>query len=169
MSEPEFYGEPGPGWVLRWYPIPNGAPDWSVLVPGDKEWRVVALKAIFATSVIAGDRVPGLVVTSQTRELLRIPGGVVVPASSSLHIQWAAGVGALTGGLVDGEVLAPMPPLPLTPGLTLAALTLNPGLGDTTTGVTMLVWEKFTGDTPPARPARPALVRPFDLPATVEA
>lgn len=170
MSEAYAELSPGPDWVLRWLAIPNpgAGATWSLTVPGDFEWRVVALQQTFTTTAVPGDRVPGLVLRSATRELIRVPAGLVVPPSSGLRIQWAAGLGALFGGLVEGQIIAPLPPLPLVPGLALDALVIGLGLGDTLTSITLTVFERFTGEHRPARERRPTLVRPLDPLATVE-
>jgi hypothetical protein len=163
FAEPELL--PGPEWTLRKIVVANPGPGttFTVTVPGEFDWRLLALNMLFGTSVVVGDRVPHLRMRDQTRELVRVPAGAIVPPGASVFVQWVAGLGAVQGSAAQGMLLAPWPALILPAGHTLDWLCTNLDGGDEVQLITLTVLERFTGRRPPESPGRPALVSPLDL------
>lgn len=165
MSElaPDF----GPGWTVRRVriPDPGAGVTWSQTVPGDFDWRLLAANMFFSSGPDVPARVPHLRLRDQTRELFRVPIGATIPASSNAYLNWLRGVGRGSGSTAEGMLVAPWPDMPLSAGLTLDWLCTNIVAPDAVSLITLTVLERFTGDRPPERVLRPALVEPIDLAA----
>jgi hypothetical protein len=161
---------PGPEWILRAVDVPSpglGQP-FTIAVPGSFEWRIVALNFQYAVAAAGTPRGVFVRYLLNSRELVRVPIAQRQAAPSACTYTYAPDAGAVVGGTPDAQVLVPLPDLPLASGYSLLVTADNLNAGDLFAAITLTVWERFTGDRPPERPTRPALVQPLDLGATVQ-
>lgn len=160
-------GDLGREWTLRTeaVPEPGVGTTFTITVPGDYEWRLVALNLRYATGGALPLRYPYLRLRDGTRELLRVPLGVGLAGGLSVTIGWAPGIGSVLGDGNAAAVLAPWPAMPLVPGHRLDWLVQNFDPLDAASLITFTVLQRFTGDRPPERRPRPALVTPVDADA----
>lgn len=159
----------GSEWSLRVEPVENPAPNqtFTLTVPGEVEWRLLALNLLYSTDAGLGTRYPYLRLREQNRELLRVPLGVGIAPSANVTIGWGDDVGAVLGDAAAGMVLAPWPNVPLMPGWRLDWLVEGIGAADAPTAITCALLERWTGEHPPERRPAPLLVTPVDVAATL--
>ena len=150
--------------VLRILPVetPAAGATWSVEVPGESHWRLLSANMLFTAVGGVANRFPFLRLRSEFRELLTAPTTEGIGAGFSVTLNWLAGLGSTVGSVAGGNIATPWPGVPLEPGDTLDWLCNSLGGADTVDFITLVLAERWTGERPPERRRRPALVTPID-------
>ena len=170
LAELPVPGEPAGEWVRHVYrvPDPGAGSTWKLAVPGEFDWLLLSISQLFGTSAAVATRAPFLRVRDETRELWRVPFGSVVAANANVQHTYSRDVGAVIGSVTEGNLTAPLPGLPLAPGMVIDQLCFNLQAADVFSLINVMVLERFTGARPPRRGGPLGLVEPLDLGATLD-
>lgn len=126
-------------------PDPGAGKPVSVVTPGDRDRRVIAVKATLTTSSATGNRTPVLELADGDGAVwARFPAISTVAASGAATVQWAVGVSTAATGITGGDVVG-VPPVILTPGHRVILTADGLASGDTITAVAVYAEDLITG------------------------
>lgn len=114
----------------------------TITVPGDRNYRVLAVIATLTTSATVATRTPKVNILDQdSNVLMALPSVGTLAASSAATIQgWLGNTSSYTAG--DGTLIIPIPRTFLRPNWKIQLTATNLQAGDAFTGVRWL-WEEF--------------------------
>lgn len=139
-----------PSFAIGWQqPIyvasPPAGQEWSHQVDGRFYERLLAVRYTLTTSAVVANRVPQLVLKDANGVVLfAVPAAGAVVASSAITVNLAYRLGTLSAGIA-GNTYGTLPDLLLPPGYSWSVVTAGLDVGDTETGVTLLV-QQFPND-----------------------
>lgn len=122
-------------------PAPAAGAEWSVAVPGQVVWELLAVNCVLTTSAVVANRNASVAVAdNQGSRFGRFVNAAVVVAASASSSTWAAGIGVFSG---TGTVTAPLPspPLVVPAGGTVSSVTANLDVGDAYSSIVLEVRE----------------------------
>lgn len=137
-------GEGGPR-ILQLTPVaaPAAGADWTITVPGQGVWQLLAVRARLVTSATVANRVVGLGLNDQTTTVFNIDQPNAVPASRTTDFNWAPSM-LQTQGSGDATVTSRLPDIPLMGGWRIASATGAIQIGDQWSNVNALAIEYRT-------------------------
>lgn len=113
---------------------PAAGADFSFTVTAGQTWQLQSLRAVLTTSAAVASRQPYLTVDDGANALLYIPNTTAVTASLTRDFNYA-NFGATWTSADSSEYQIPLPPLVLTAGYRIRAITVNLQAGDQWSGV----------------------------------
>lgn len=125
---------------------PAAGAEWSVTVPGGRQWFIIGGLAILTTSAVVANRRPGFQASDGTTTYLQAVGLVQVAASQFARLGYGPHLTASVQGAADAveNIVTPYGWLP--PGSVLQSLTLNLSAGDQYSAVALFVEECWLDD-----------------------
>lgn len=120
---------------------PGAGSDWTQTVPTGARWRVWGATATLATDAVAGVRIPSLVVDDGANILVNTRPGFTQTVSLTLLWGWGLGHQAPVVAPGTAGVEPSLGPLPLFAGWRIRTSTAALDVGDTWTGIRLLVEE----------------------------
>ena len=116
--------------VVRQVASPAAATDFSIIVPGGRVWRPLAVTAQLVTDATVATRSTSLQVTDQTNTVVAIEA--FANQAASLTELYSYSVGSVTGagGAGNQVVTTALPDMALPAGYTIKSVTTNMGAAD---------------------------------------
>lgn len=136
---------------------PAAGADWRHTCPGQGVQRIVALRAVLATSVAVANRLPSLVISDGTDDFATIPAGAAIAASLSGVVSTLPGAPSV--GAAGGPLLLPSPTdgFVLLPGWSIRSSTALIDVADQWGSICLWVVEYPTGPTTRQTPDVPTI------------
>lgn len=128
-------------------PQPAVATDWTAVVPGGQEWRILTCRARLVTDATAGNRQPELTFTSQDGTAFWRSGWAsAIPASLTVQVfgaVYSAPVTAIAAGS-DSQIV--LPPVWLPAGYRFGTTVNAVGAADQWSSIVLFVEQLYSTD-----------------------
>lgn len=127
-------------------PTPAAGLDWSVTVPGGRQWRIDAARALFATSSGVAPRIPRFLLSDGSTVYWENGPIATLPASATFHFGLTAGGPQATAGTGSVNQHLTLPDLWLPGGHQFQTQTSSIDVADQWSGIALLVSEYWYDD-----------------------
>lgn len=124
---------------------PSAGTDFSVTVPGESIWQLLAVTATLTASANAANRTPALKVTDGSATAWEVSAPVAITANQVVVISWIAELGFTDVAVTGGVLTQTIPPAILAPGYVLSVVTAAIDASDQWSSITYHVLSQFTG------------------------
>lgn len=127
-------------------PTPAAGADWSVTVPGGRQWRISAGRAIFTTSAVVASRIPRLTLSDGTTIYWENSVQATMVASNVYRLGFSAGGAQQSTGNANVDSALTLPDLWLPGGHQFMTQTTAIDVGDQWSGLALFISEYWFDD-----------------------